>query len=392
MAERSSLAVVAGLDLNGLGVVRALGRAGIPVLALDTEFDKPTAATRFGNKVLVSTLSGPGFIDALLSLRQRFDRSPVLILTQEASVLTVSLERERLAGAYLFTMPPHALMADLLDKLRFQALAEGHGFPIPRAVRITRAQGPEVTRGLRFPCVLKPTHKHAGYAKRFVKAYKVVSEEEVAGLWSQMQDVVDELIVQEWIEGNDSDVFFCLQYRPRSGAATSFAGRKTCQWPPLIGGTATCVPAPEAAEELTALTDGFFDAVGFTGIGSMEYKRDPRDGRFYMVEPTVGRTDYQEEIAVLNGVNIPLAVYCGELGLEPPAVRKAHWPHAWRDPMGHGNALKAGANDPIATIAPGIKISDAYFRTYDPMPYIALKLEALRRRFALSGRNTPRNT
>ncbi len=44
-------------------------------------------------------------------------------------------------------------------------------------------------------------------------------------------------------------------------------------------------------------------------MGSMEYKRDRRDGRFHMIEPTVARTDFQEEVATLNGMNIPLASY-----------------------------------------------------------------------------------
>ena len=68
-----------------------------------------------------------------------------------------------------------------------------------------------------------------------------------------------------------------------------------------------------------AMTDAFFSAVGFVGICSMEYKRDLRDGKFYMVEPTVCRTDYHEEVAVLNGVNLPLSLYCGELGMPMPA-------------------------------------------------------------------------
>src|SRR5438552_1390735 len=116
-------ALVAGLDLIGLGVLRALECAGVRTVALDTDFDKPTAATRFGEKHRVNMLSGPEFVDELLALRSQFDDDPVLILTQEASVLSVSAERKRLAGGYRFTMPSHELMDDLLDKLRFQALA-----------------------------------------------------------------------------------------------------------------------------------------------------------------------------------------------------------------------------------------------------------------------------
>jgi hypothetical protein len=210
-------------------------------------------------------------------------------------------------------------------------------------------------------------------------------------LWSGMREVVDEIIVQEWIEGGDSDVYFCLQYRPEKDRSVSFVGRKLCQWPMLVGGTACCAPAPEAGDKLIALTDAFFAAVGFVGIGSMEYKRDTRDGRFYMVEPTVGRTDYQEEIAFLNGVNIPLAAYLGELGRSAPPPDPPGRAHAWVDPIGYARARNAGAPDVMAKFASGMKICDAYFRADDPMPYVSMKLQPLLRRLGLLARG-PRNS
>src|SRR4029077_16877616 len=136
----------------------------------------------------------------------------------------------------------------------------------------------------------------------------------------------------------------------------SFVGRKICQWPVEEGGTASCMPAPDAAGELPEMTDGFFSAVGFVGVGSMEYKRDRRDGKFYMVEPTVGRTDYQEEVATLNGVNIPLAAYRAELGLNPIAPVAAAPPRAWRDPLGFANAQSAGFKGPPTELLAGVKI------------------------------------
>jgi D-aspartate ligase len=380
---RRGCAVVAGLDVNGLGVVRALAQGGVRTVAIDTELDKATARTRYGAKVRVKALSGPGLVEELLALRRRFKSNPVLLLTQEGSVATVSAERDKLAGAYRFTMPTHRLMEELLDKLRFQALAEEHGFPIPKAVRLVRGQPIDAVTALRYPCAMKPTTKDPEYAKHFAKAYKVGSADEVRILWTAMCEVVDEMIVQEWVEGSDSDVYFCLWYRAAADQPSiSFVGRKTCQWPILVGGTASCMPAPEAAAELTALTDGFFNAVGFLGIGSMEYKRDSRDGRFVMIEPTVGRTDYQEEIAALNGVNIPLAVFRGELGLSAPSSQTIVPARAWRDPFGYANARMAGAADPMMTIAPQIKLCDAYFRANDPMPFMVLKMQSVRNRLS----------
>ena len=374
-------AVVVGLELNGLGVVRSLARAGAEVIALDTDLARPTCATRHGRKVRVAGLAGAALIEALLRLRATLDRDPVLFLTQEAAVETVSAQRAALQGAYRFSMPDHDLMLTLLDKLRFQALAERLGFPIPRAVRLNAANGTAGLEGLRFPCVLKPTTKHPDWARHFSKAYRLSDATEAEALWPAMRAVVDEVIVQEWIEGGDSDVYFCLQYRPPDGGrATSFTGRKLRQWPPLVGGTACCIPAPEAEADLTDLTGRFFAAAGFVGIGSMEYKRDRRDGRFYMVEPTVGRTDYQEEVATLNGVNIPWAACLGETGQPPPVPAPAAAPAGWRDPEGDANARAASPGAPEVTWN---RWRDAYFRFDDPMPFVALKLghaaERLRR-------------
>lgn len=378
--SQQTACVVAGIDLNGLGVLRSLGKARVPLVALDTDLAKPTLATRFGTKVRVRALSGPEFVDELLVLRRRFASNPVLILTQEASVATVSAARERLIDSYRFSMPKHALMEQLLDKKHFHMLAQRHGFPVPRTVYLS-GYGTAALRDLRFPCVLKPPTKHAGYAAQFIKAYRVANIAEVEHLWLRMREVIDSAIVQEWIEGTDADVYFCLQYRcPQS--SVSFVGRKLNQWPPLVGGTATCMPAPDAAAALTALTDRFFEAVGFVGICSMEYKRDARDGRFYMVEPTVGRTDFQEEVAVLNGVNIPLAAYRDALGEPPPIAAQVNPPRVWRDPLGYAKAKRAGAHDPMHELAPGIKVCDAYFRTDDPGPYVALQLEGVRRRLS----------
>jgi predicted ATP-grasp superfamily ATP-dependent carboligase len=370
-------AVVAGLDLNGLGLLRALGQAGVPVIGLDTDLKKPTAQTRFGRKVHVRALSGQAFVDDLLALRETLSGDPVLILTQEASVATVSAMREALSGSYRLTMPDRQVVEDLLDKARFQALASSQGSPIPRAVRIDAQDDIGAVRSLRFPCVVKPATKSTGFTKRFGKAYRMTAFDDVLRAWPLMQELAIPVIVQEWIEGEDSDVYFCLQYRAQEGRAVSFSGRKLCQWPVLVGGTASCIPAPEAAEELIALTDAFFGRIGFCGLGSMEYKRDRRDGRFYMVEPTVGRTDYQQEIASLNGVNIPLAAYLDALGRLSSFQQNVVAPKAWRDPLGYANALKAGAKDVTPS---GIALCDAYFRMNDPMPYIALKRDALRAR------------
>jgi len=374
------LAVVVGGELNGLGVVRSLARAQVPTLVLDTDASRPTMRTRFARKREVADLAGRTLIGELLRLRGELDHDPVLFLTQEAGVATVSQFHDEIAAAFRISMPPPATMRMLLDKTLFQTQAEALGFAVPRSIELQSGDEGGALDSLRYPCILKPATKNPDYMRHFPKAYRLADLGAAQALWREHGTAIGQAIVQEWIEGEDSDVYFCLQYRARRGDITSFAGRKTCQWPPLVGGTATCMPAHAAEAELTETTNRFFDAVGFFGLGSMEFKRDRRDGRFYLVEPTVGRTDYQEEIATLNGVNIPYAAYLGELGLPVKGHVHVAAATAWRDPFGHHNAIAAGADDALSAIAPEMKVADAYFRTFDPGPHLAARLEPVGKR------------
>lgn len=371
-------AVVAGMDLNGLGIVRSLARAGVRVTAIDTDTGRPPMKSRFGTKLKVAALHGPRFVDELVKLRDRFAAKPVLFLTQEASVVTASAARSSLTELYYFTMPNHTLMERLLDKNGFQRLAEDCGYSIPRVVRVTRDSDLDLLQFLRFPCVLKPARKDLDYGKQFAKAYRVDGPDQVVRLWRKIRSVLSDVIVQEWIEGDDTDVYFCLQYRARTGTIVSFVGRKLVQWPPLVGGTAFCIAAPEAASSLIDLTNRFFTAVGFVGLGSIEYKKDRRDGVYYMIEPTVGRTDLQEEIATLNGVNIPLEALLLETGSAPSVPVGTARRRAWRDPIGCANAERAGAGLFPAGLIRDVEVFDAYLRAYDPVPYLSLRAQIVR--------------
>lgn len=153
------VAVVAGVDVNGLGVVRSLGRAGVRLVAIDTDLAKPTMATRFGKKLLVPSLAGESFIVSLLDLAKKLRQKPVLFLTQEESVVAVSAARERVSAFYHFSMPEQRVMQMLMDKALFQKTAEALHCPLPRAILLSTKEDMTAIEALRFPCVLKPLTK-----------------------------------------------------------------------------------------------------------------------------------------------------------------------------------------------------------------------------------------
>ena len=359
-------AVVVGAGINGLGVIRSLAGAGVPVIVLDDDQSQPGMHSRHGKKL---TYQG-NIVDALVELGRcqiADGMRPVLFLTQERVVSEVSTHRELLAPFFRFSLPASPVLDQLLHKDTFHSIAEKMGAPIPKTEHVTACSDLGCLDRLMPPLIVKPSFHDSVYEQAFRKAYKVESVRDAEVLVKDILQVMPDVVVQEWIDGNDSDIYFCLQYlRHSDGPVTSFVGRKIRSWPPVVGGTASCMRAMDGLA-LIEPTTRFFCHTGVIGLASMEYKKDRRTGRFVMIEPTVGRTDYQEEVATLNGINIPLASYCSELGLPLPVSNHSSQMYVWRDREADRNsALQDNAANHITL--PPARVVDALWRFSDPMP------------------------
>lgn len=374
-------AVILGAGVNGLGVARSLARARVLVWLLDSDVQRPEMRTRAAKPLKVSALQGEALIDNLVRLgtTQFRDLRPVLFLTQEESVKTVSQHRERLAEYYRFSLPAKEVVDRLLHKQGFQRIADQLGAPIPPLVHICAVADLPSLKNLHYPVVVKPGERHAEYGRQFKKAYRVEGAGEAAELLHRMLPVMQDVVVQEWIEGPDANIYFCLQYLDRQAqVVTAFTGRKIRSWPPQVGGTASCTSAPEVHDELSTLTAQFFKASGVVGMASMEYKRDVRSREFRMVEPTIGRSDYQEEVATLNGVNLPYAAYCAELAISFPASASRKRPMAWRVRCEDQQSAAAQHQTPRQGFSEVDRVADAWWRWTDPMPFLVQSLRRVR--------------
>jgi hypothetical protein len=97
-----------------------------------------------------------------------------------------------------------------------------------------------------------------------------------------------------------------------------------------------------------------------------------------MIEPTVGRADWQEEVASLNGVNIPLAAYRYELALPAPNRQPPSESVVWRDPSCYWRSLIASRSFADST-PPRVEVRSSVWRSDDPLPLAFCWLEWLRK-------------
>lgn len=362
-------ALVIGVDFPGIGIIRSLAREGVPLIIADNDPDHPFMRTRYGRKITLPALHGPELVSALEDLGGDLGEKTVLLATRDDTVQTLSDAAERLEPFFLYPRPDPDMLSRLLTKPGFQEVAEGLDAPLPTARTLEAERDFSALDDLTFPCIVKPAVRTDAYTARFRKAYRVQDRDETEDLCRSMFEVVSPVIVQEWIEGSDADVFFCLQYWSEAGdVVASYSGRKLRSWPVQTGNTASCVPAPEEDAELRALTEDFFHKVGLHGWCAMEYKRDIRNGRFRMVEPTVGRMNAQVESGTLNGTNLPYAGYAALAGLPIPPPERIEPARVWKrdtivDRKSARHPLGAGPGFP-----PGLPVVDGVWRWNDPLP------------------------
>ena len=350
--------VVVGGVLTALGVVRSLASAGIPVyLACDTRFC-PAGLSRQCTLLRVPDLEGQGLVDGLLSIAGRIGEKAVLILSSDVQVLAVSQARAALEAHYFLALPTKTMVDVLMDKAKFQAYAEEIGLRVPRAVVLEEGHDEQALDVLSMPVVVKPADHQLAPAERTTRADTLA---EACAVARRMRCAASSVVIQEWIEGDDDDIYFTLFVCDGQARIVAlFTGRKMICAPPLVGSTALCVAATEEHQALAALTQAFVTHSHYHGIGGLEFKRHRHTGEFVVVEPTVGRADWQEEIATLCGVNIPAIAYRTALGEPIEPVAAIDPTGAWRASFRY--RPRAG------TLPPGTRFVDGYFRRADPLP------------------------
>ena len=368
--------VIAGFALSTLGVVRCLARYGIRSWVLSANARNLALKSRHVTPRHVASLDPDALGAALREIADHAGAAPVILPTEDHIVRLLSQHRGTLGCGLPDLLPDDGTLVRLMSKTTIGACFARAGIDYPRTVTATFAGDPAPLEGLRYPAILKPDTKPPGFLRHFRKAYIVQSAAEALDLMRRMSAFVRTAVVQEYIPGPDTEIFFCLAVAERGGRlAQSFVGCKLASWPVGTGNTVACVPAPaDVAQRIRTLTERFFRENGFFGIGSVEFKRAP-SGEFFGIEPTLCRVNAQSEIAVLNGVDLPLAWYALATGQDPPPPRKVP-PRGWLDPFLRAHLGMAGGWRPPPAGTP--PLTDALWRWTDPGPWLAYHRPRLR--------------
>jgi predicted ATP-grasp superfamily ATP-dependent carboligase len=180
--------------------------------------------------------------------------------------------------------------------------------------------------------------------------------------------------VQEWIPGDERNLLIFGSYRGRRGEIlASFTARKRLQYPPLVGTgiVVEALPVPEIEDASQAL----LESLGFFGVSEIEFKRDERDERLYLVEINPRHWD-QHRLGTKVGVNLSEAAYRDATGQPVPAMTQASGRALWLAEQGLAYHVRrvVKRRAPVAQLLEvfGAPRTWAVFDFSDPRPFLSM--------------------
>lgn len=332
----TSTAFVLGLFDTGLGSIRSLGRAGIPVIGSDSDPRMPGFKSRYCTaRLCPDPIRQPDeLVRFLLDEGQRLDEPGILFPTSDAFVLFLSRYRKDLATSFRFALPSEEVLEAIVNKRRQYELAEQVGTPYattfyPETMEDVRRIKDEVD----YPAFIKPYHGHL-WRERFGgthKGFKVHAPEELIARFEEILPTDLQVMVQSIIPGPNTNHFKVSAYIGQSGEPLAvFTLRKIRQYPTEfgVGAVVESLRYPELAE----LGLKFLLGIGYRGIGSIEFKKDERDGGLKMIE--LNPRLWQQNIHATDcGMNFPLIQYLELTGQHPAPQTEFKERVRWLDAM-----------------------------------------------------------
>jgi len=175
------------------------------------------------------------------------------------------------------------------------------------------------SRSVRYPVVLKGAMGNRLYQQTGKKMVFVDSEEELLRQYRELQDSErPNLMIQEVIPGGDDQVFiFNGYFDAGSDCLVGYTGRKIRQFPVHIG----CASLGECCwvEEVADITTRFMKEIGYQGILDIGYRKDPRDGKYKVLDinPRVGQA-FRIFVSE-NDLDVVRALYLNQTGQDVPS-------------------------------------------------------------------------
>jgi D-aspartate ligase len=380
-------AVILKFDPNvyhhgALGIVRSLGRLGVPVHAVQEDRWAPMGRSRYlrGRFPWPQASDHGATLEQLMSWGSRMTSRAVLIPTDDIASIFVADHAGVLEQFYRFPRQEPGVARALCSKAELYHLCKQHGVPTPEVwFPTSRDDVRAISAQATYPLVLKAINPWLlDHATRRPSVVIANDAEELHDLYDRLEDPQKpNLMVQEYIPGGADSVWMFNGYLDQSSEMlVHFTGQKIRQHPPYTGMTTLGVCRANA--EVEATSERFLKSLGYKGIVDMGYRYDARDGQYKLldVNPRIGAT-FRLFVGT-SGIDVARALYADLTGgsVDGSATREGRrWLVENYDVVSSVRYVRDGALS-LAEWRRSFEDVDeaAWFAADDPLPFVVMSL------------------
>lgn len=317
--------VIIGTYYNAYGMLRGFYEAGIrPLLVSDgrASFISRSGYARKHVTVCGAAADGDQFVRDLMELGAKLAPARgMLFPTHDEQVMAIASHASELSEHYEIPFSDYCTLLRIVDKASFNEVCDSLGIPTAHGAEThSREEAEAALAVLRFPIIVKANNPASSVASTMPGGKHVVNDEaEYAELMDAIyaSDASAGLMLQDYIPESDRLMPTVNGIADREGKLQcTFVYEKLRQYP-VRTGTSTACRACDAAEplyrEIIEYTEKIVSECGFYGLLGVEYKYDPVDGKYKMIEMNC-RSEFPNYLQVMCGLNMPERLYRYHLG------------------------------------------------------------------------------
>jgi len=306
-------AYVLGGGTNGLGVVRNLGRHGVLVYCV-VERHEQVEYSKFCRKCyIVPNIEKSGAIlRKFLHDVGRRAGGGVLFPTSDLFSLNLSELKEEVEDDYHVPLPSYEVVKKLVDKKEFyQSLSEfGVPYPItqfPESLEDAR----RISKEIGYPVFVKPIRSQEFQLRFKKKGFFANTASELIRYYAFATESDCKVMFQQVIPGLAAKNVYGIEgyFDQASEFKAIFAHIRLRGWPPIFGNTCLreSIPVSDISAQVE-VTRNYLRHLSYHGLMEAEWKRDPRDGSFKLLEINP-RQSMQNALPSRCGINLILIAY-----------------------------------------------------------------------------------
>ena len=389
IGAQSAKVLALGSGITLLGVLRTLSEVKAEVIALP-DIDRVTRRSRW-YRAGPPTLSGIK-ADILARYLEILPVPTVLMPCSDLWARTVAALPAEVLARYPASVAPLQALDLLVDKAGFSATLDRLGLPHPATRLMKSVQDFDtVTDTVLQRSFLKPVHSQQFFARFGVKAFRIAGRSSAQDRLAECIDGGFQMMLQEYIPGPPTNHYFIDGFVDRFGVVRAlFARRRLRMSPPDFGNSTLMVSVPVSdTDNASATLQALFADIGYRGIFSAEFKRDPRDGVFNLIEVNA-RPWWYVEFAARCGVNVCSMAIRDALGepietiSEYAVGRRCVFPYY--DLQAVRAELSAGRLGLLGWARSWLGAYQPVFRWSDPLPAVGEVAALIGERFARAGK------